>query len=99
MSNVTIADIVNRHYRESPTAAPQVLIAHLVAREEAMAGMLRMAGMQFGMYPQIVAEILAEVQMGEPISADQRTMIRVQFNDLMTQIAAAQRGEGPMPQP
>ena len=98
MSNVTIADIVGRWVNDGKQP-PEALTNALIAREEAMAGMLRMAGMQFGMYPQIVAEILAEVQMGEPISGDQREMVRVQFNDLMVQIAAAQRGEGPMPQP
>lgn len=99
MGNVTIDDIVSRYINDPATPPPEMLVAALVAREQAMADVLRQAGMQFGMYPQIVAEVLAEVEMGEPISPEQRAMIRGQFNALMEQIAAAQRGEGPMPQP
>lgn len=99
MSNVSIADIVYRHYQNSADPPPEALIGALVDREQALADVLRMAGQQFGMYPQIVAEVLAEVEMGEPISVDQRAMIKAQFVVLMDQIAAAQRGDGPMPQP
>jgi hypothetical protein len=95
----SIADIVTRYVNDPATPPPESLITALVQREEAMAGVLRTAGMQFGLFPQIVAEVLAEVEMGEPISPEQRQMIRAQFNALMSQIAAAQRGEGPMPQP
>ena len=74
MSNVSIADIVNQHYADPATPPPESLTAALVQREQAMADLLRMAGVQFGMYPQIVAEVLAEIEMGEPISVEQRTM-------------------------
>jgi len=99
MSNVSIADIVNRHYADPASPPPESLTAALVQREQAMADLLRMAGVQFGMYPQIVAEVLAEIEMGEPISVEQRTMIHSQFHLLMEQIASAHRGEGPMPNP
>lgn len=99
MSNVSIADIVTRHCNDPATPPPESLIAALVAREQAMADVLRQAGMQFGMYPQIVAEVLAQVEMGEPITTQQRALIHSQFHLLMEQIAAAQRGDGPMPQP
>ena len=97
MSTVSIADIVNRY----PFTDEQKvhLTATLVGREEAMADTLRQAGMQFGLFPQIVAEVLAQVEMGEPITSTQREMIHTQFHALMEQVAAAQRGEGPMPQP
>lgn len=99
MSNVTINDVVTQWFNDPGTLPPEVLIERLVAREEAMAGSLRLAGVQFGMYPQIVAEVLASVEMGEPKSPEERFFIRQQFQALMEQIVAAQRGEGPMPQP
>ena len=45
------------------------------------------------------AATVAQVEMGEPITSTQREMIHTQFHALMEQVAAAQRGEGPMPQP
>jgi len=99
MSNVSIADIVNRYYADPATPPPETLIAALVAREQAIVDTLHQAGMQFGLFPQIVAEVLAQVEMGEPITTEQRALIHSQFHQLMEQIAMAQRGEGPMPQP
>ena len=98
MSNVSIADIVNRYNNLSDEEA-RALVQALVDREEAMADTLRQAGMQFGLFPQIVAEVLAQVEMGEPIPTTQRALIHSQFHVLMEQIATAQRGEGPMPTP
>ena len=97
MSNVSIADIVNRYDLNDDKA--RELVQALVDREQAMADTLRQAGMQFGLFPQIVAEVLAQVEMGEPIPTVERSMIHSQFHLLMEQFAAAQRGEGPMPQP
>jgi hypothetical protein len=97
MSNVSIADIVNRYPLDNGQKVH--LTAALMEREQAMADTLHQAGMQFGLFPQIVAEVLAQVEMGEPISTEQRDMIHQQFHRLMEQIAAAQRGDGPMPTP
>lgn len=104
MSNVSIADIVNQYIPpeaklKMSTGGIDALTNALMQREEAMADVLRQAGMQFGLFPQIVAEVLAQVEMGEPITSTQREMIHAQFHALMEQIAMAQRGEGPMPQP
>ncbi len=95
----SIADVVARHYNNPATPPPEALVAALVAREEAIVGILHLAGQQFGLFPQIVAEVLAQVGMGEPKSQQERAMIRNSFNILMERIAAAQRGEGPMPTP
>ena len=97
MSNVSIADIVNRYPLDQEQKVH--LTAALIEREQAMADTLHQAGMQFGLFPQIVAEVLAQVEMGEPVSTEQRSLIHSQFHMLMEQIAMAQRGEGPMPQP
>ena len=97
MSTVSIADIVGRY----PFTHEQKvsLIAALIEREQAMKDTLHQAGMQFGLFPQIVAEVLAQIEIGEPIPTEERAMIHSQFHVLMEQIAMAQRGEGPMPEP
>lgn len=94
----SIEEVVNQHMQHLD-AHRLPLIAALVAREQAMADQIRQAGMMFGLYPQIVAEVLAEIEMGEPITSAQRQMVHAQFNYLMSQIERAQRGEGPMPNP
>lgn len=86
MTNVSIADIVYRHFSDPATPPPESLITALVEREEAMADTLRLAGVQFGLFPQIVSEVLAEVQMGRPIEAAQREFIRAQFVALMEEL-------------
>ena len=67
---------------EQRTACVQAL----VAREDQMADVLRMAGAQFGLYPQIVAEVFAEVGIGTPVGKEEREMIRNQFLVLMQQL-------------
>ena len=62
------------------------LQAALLEREDSVCDLLRLAGQQFGLFPQIVAEVLAEVGMGSPISAEQREMVRNQFAALMEQL-------------
>jgi len=71
----------------------------LIAREDNMRDVMFMAGQQFGLFPQIVAEVLAEVGLGTPKSTAEREMIRTSFNQLMEALVRAQRGEGPMPTP
>jgi hypothetical protein len=90
--------VVNSFTEVSPETRARMYEA-LVNREEQMAGVLHLAGQQFGLFPQIVAEVLAEVGMGAPKTTEERVMIHSSFHILMEQIAAAQRGEGPMPQP
>jgi len=58
----------------------------LIDREDRVADVLRMAGAQFGLYPQIVAEVLAEVGIGTPVPEEARAMIRQQFLALMQQL-------------
>jgi len=73
--------------------------AALINREDAMAEVMHLAGAQFGLFPQIVAEVLAEVGLGTPKSDEEREMIRRSFHNLMEQLRRAQSGEGPMPTP
>ena len=99
MTGPSISDIVMRHVDDPATPPPEALINALTEREQAIADMLRMAGQQFGLYPQIVAEVLAEVELGGPTPEPQRTMIRTQFNELMDAIRRAHEGGAPPPMP
>jgi hypothetical protein len=87
------------HFPEVDAATRGRMYESLVNREDAMAEIMFLAGMQFGLFPQIVAEVLAEVGLGTPKSDGEREMIRASFVNLMEQLRRAQSGEGPMPQP
>lgn len=88
----TIRSIVLRHVDEN--APPEVLIERLVEREESVADILRLAGVQFGLFPEIVAEVFAQVGVGRPISLEQRSMIHSNFHVLMERLRREQQGEG-----
>lgn len=77
----------------------EAIQAALVNRENHIADFLRLAAVQFGLFPQIVAEVIADVGLGTPPTPEVRTMIHQQFHGLMEAIARAQRGDGPMPSP
>lgn len=76
---------------------PDVLRAMLRTREDLMADHLRLAAQQFGLMPQIVAEVVAQLGLGTPLSAEERALVQQNFIALMEQIAEAQRqqNEGP----
>lgn len=87
------------HYPEVDDITRRRMHESLVAREDAMSEVLHLAGAQFGLFPQIVAEVLAEVGLGTPKSDAEREMIRRSFMTLMEELRRAQAGEGPMPTP
>lgn len=62
------------------------LVVRLRAREDAMADVLRLAGVQFGLFSEIVAEVLAQVGLGSPIDDVQREFVRAQFVALMERL-------------
>lgn len=84
----TIESLVAEHANNQPA-----LVAALIEREDTMADMFRMAGMQFGLYPQIVAEVFADVGIGTPVDENQRAMIHQQFVTLMQELQQ-QFGQG-----
>ena len=78
-----------------PVGTRRNLHADLVAREDMVCDLLRLAGQQFGLYPEIVAEVFAEVGLGSPISDAQREMVRNQFTALMERLREEhERGHG-----
>lgn len=62
------------------------LKALLVAREDAISVALHFAGAQFGLFPQIVALVLADVGLGTPVSPEQHQFLHQQFTALMEQL-------------
>jgi hypothetical protein len=92
MNTVSINDVVAR-YDQIPDGQRQDLVNALVEREEGIAEALRLAGLQFGVYPQIVAEVFAQVEIGQPLEETQREFIRAQFVALMEQLQR-QHGQG-----
>lgn len=87
------------HFPQIPDEVRAELHRALMNREDAIVEVLHLAALQFGLFPQIVAEVLAEVGLGSPKSEAEREMIRRSFTELMEQLQRAQRGEGPMPTP
>lgn len=90
-NNPTINEVV-RHVEGLSEEQVVHLTSALVEREDVIKEQLSMAGMQFGLFPQIVAEVLAEVGMGSPLSTEQRALIRTQFTTLMEEIQRQQGG-------
>lgn len=80
----SIEGILDRYTLDDETKAH--MVAALVEREDGIADILRLAGAQFGMYPQIVAEVLAEAGLGSPLAEPERAMVRRQFIELMEQL-------------
>jgi hypothetical protein len=68
------------------------ILRTLTAREDQIADYLRLAGAQFGMYPWIIAEVLAQIGLGTPPSEDERTLIRRQFIEGMEELRRQQGG-------
>lgn len=93
----TLTEIVEQHVESD--APPEALVAALMAREDAIRDALFLTSARLGLFPQIVAEELVAVGLGTPPTEAERAMIRQNYVALWEQIAAAQRGEGPMPQP
>lgn len=83
---MNIMEVLAAHGLDTDDEAVKALGASLLSREDAIADSLRMAGVQFGLYPQIVAEVLAEVEMGTPPNEEERALIRAQFVNLMEEL-------------
>lgn len=83
----TLREVVESHVG-SPDGdvATTRLVAALVDREDNMADQLRLAGMQFGLYPEIVAEVLAQIGLGTQPDEATRLHIRTQFTTLMQRL-------------
>ena len=62
-------------------------IKALKEREEAIADFLRLAGMTFGLYPEVVAEVLAQSGLGLELTAEQREYVHSNYINLINRLA------------
>lgn len=70
------------------------LQAVLVTRENQIADFLRLAGVKFNLFPQVVSKVLMDVGIGEPVTDEQRRYIDGQFADLLQHLRD-EHGFGP----
>jgi len=66
----------------------------LLAREDEMADELRMAGMNLGAMPELVAEAIAEIGIGTPPAPEMRELIHQQFHARMEWLQEQFRQQG-----
>lgn len=79
----TIAEVVAQEHE-----SPEALVAALVEREEYIKQVLTLAGAQFGLRPFIVAEVLAEVGLGNALSEEERAYVHQTYIHGMEQLQA-----------
>lgn len=82
---LSIREVIDANIRDGKVY-PSRMERQLIDRENNMADMLRLAGQQFGLYPEIVAEVLASVGMGTQPSPEERQLIRNNFVALMERL-------------
>lgn len=87
-----IGEVVDAHISTDADTRAR-LIGALTEREDNMADILRLAGMQFGMFPFIVAEVLAQVGLGTAPTEEARDMIRQSYISGMEELRRAQEGD------
>lgn len=86
----TLAAVVHEHYGSGEEA----LLAALTAREDVVADALRLMATQFGLYPEIVAEVVTNaIRLGTPVPEETHQHIRNQFVALMQRLQ--EEAEGP----
>lgn len=85
------ASLTEEQRAELSSVQTDGLEAALLAREDNMADILRLAGAQFGMYPFIVAEVLRQVGIGTPLSEEEQQMIHEAYVNGMNALIEEQR--------
>lgn len=76
--NSILTDFRERRSRDETATWPE-LEAALLAREDAIADALRLAGAQLGAMPEFVAETLCQVGLGTQPDDETRALIHQQF--------------------
>lgn len=82
---MSIEEIVNAHIKDGKVHR-SAMIRALQDREDNMADLLRLAGVQFGLFPEIVAKVLTDIGLGTPLSPEAREHINQQFVALMERL-------------
>jgi hypothetical protein len=84
MSTTDLTDIIGKH--DFPFEVRQQLLTDLVTREDAALHLLVHAAAQFGLYPQIVLEVLAQSGLGSPLTPQRRAEIRDDYDTLIEKL-------------
>lgn len=82
----TIEQIVRRHVGPMAGNSIALLTADLAGREDEIADNLRLAAIQFGLFPEIVAKVLTDIGLGTPPSEQGKAMIEANFKALMDRL-------------
>lgn len=77
----------------------EALIAALVEREDRIADFLRLTAQTFGLYPFVVAEVIASTGLGTLPTEEERELIRQQYLAGMRELWSSQGGRGEPPLP
>lgn len=81
----SIQEVVNAHIGDG-VVRRGAMIRALQEREDAMADALRLAGVQFGLMPEIVAKVLMDVGVGTPPTPEMREYVNQQFAAFMERL-------------
>lgn len=82
----TIQSIVDQwHLNQEP---PEVLVTRLIEREQAMAEALLTIGNGLDLHIELVAEVLAGLEMGRPKTPEERRYIHMQVHALQDRLRA-----------
>jgi hypothetical protein len=79
-------EMVLEHFGGLSPGEKVAMVAILRERERVIASDLMVIGTQWGMYPEIVAEAMAEVGLGGPMDEETRRLIHANFIRLMERI-------------
>lgn len=79
----TLHSIVENHYEEGA----ERLEAALLEREDLIADALRLFGANFGLYPEVVSEVLTNaIPLGTPQSEAAKVFVRLQYEALVQRL-------------
>lgn len=87
----TISEVLEALHVDLDGEWGQQLLTLLTAREDNMADLIRLAGAQFGLYPQAVSKVLMDVGLGTAPTPEARALIDGQFVALMEQLQEEHR--------
>lgn len=83
----TIKEVVAKYENLIGERVAEEMAAELLAREDELMDQLRMVGVQqFGVYPEFIAEVLAALGLGTPLSTEARTMVHNNFHARLEQL-------------
>lgn len=91
----TIAQVVDHCLAEHTDDLRTALIEELISREQGIATTLSVIGIEnFGLHPEFIADVFAQLGVGEPLTTEERTMIHENAVRHMQELMNEQGPEG-----